>query len=154
METGREYPSWYAMEWRAWPIAWGAVWVGALAALTVGLIIGLIGFAVGAHESSRLMRWSNVKFLTLVFNVAGAFFAFVVGGWAGTVVGLSSINGSDASENETTQYEKLDTNKWYAVRVRVAGGKVECWLNDGIQKAMNQFNGTIVGPADERKEKQ
>jgi hypothetical protein len=81
METGREYPP-YAMEWRAWPVAWSAVWVGALAALAVGLIIGLIGFAIGAHEASRYVRWSNVKFITLVFNVAGAFFAFVVGGWA------------------------------------------------------------------------
>jgi hypothetical protein len=81
METGRDYP-WYSMEWRAWPVAWSAVWVGALAALAVGLVIGLVGFAIGAHESSRLMKWSNVKLLTLVFNVAGAFFAFVVGGWA------------------------------------------------------------------------
>jgi Peptidyl-tRNA hydrolase len=34
----------------------------------------------------------------------------------------------------------------------VASDQAECWLNDGLQKAMNQFNGTIVGPADERKE--
>lgn len=81
METGREYPP-YALQWRAWPVAWGAVWIGALATLAVGLLIGLIGFAVGAHEASRLVKWSNVKFITLVFNVCGAFFGFVVGGWA------------------------------------------------------------------------
>lgn len=34
----------------------------------------------------------------------------------------------------------------------VASDQAQCWLNDGIQKAMNQFNGTIGGPADERKE--
>jgi PTH1 family peptidyl-tRNA hydrolase len=34
----------------------------------------------------------------------------------------------------------------------VATDQAECWLNDGIQKAMNQFNGTIGGTADERKE--
>ena len=28
------------------------------------------------------------------------------------------------------QYEKLDRNKWYNIRVRVADGKVECWLDD------------------------
>jgi len=72
----------YSSEWRAWPISWSAVWVGALAAIALGLIIGLIGFAVGAHESSRLAKWSNVKVITLVFNVAGAFFMFVLGGWA------------------------------------------------------------------------
>jgi hypothetical protein len=81
MDTGREYPP-YVPEWRAWPVAWTGVWVGGLAALAVGLVIGLIGFAIGAHESSRLVRWSSVKFITLAFSVAGAFFAFVVGGWA------------------------------------------------------------------------
>jgi len=72
----------YDTQWRAWPIAWSAVWVGALAALVIGLIIGLIGFAVGAHESSRFAKWSNVKLITLVFDVCGAFFMFVIGGWA------------------------------------------------------------------------
>ena len=50
--------------------------------------------------------------------------------WIVALISVSNINGSDASENETTQYEKLDQNKWYAIRVRVADGKIECWLND------------------------
>jgi hypothetical protein len=68
--------------WRPWPV-WSAVWVGALAALAVGLIIGLIGFAVGAHQlaAPRATTWKNVRLITTIFNVAGAFFAFVVGGW-------------------------------------------------------------------------
>jgi hypothetical protein len=75
--------------WRQWPIAWSAVWVGTLAALAVGLIIGLIGFAVGAHEMARLAKWSNVRLVTLVFNVAGAFFAFVAGAWvAARIAGI------------------------------------------------------------------
>jgi hypothetical protein len=45
-------------------------------------------------------------------------------------VGLSSINNQDASENETTSYKKFDPNKWYKIRVRVAGGKIECWIDD------------------------
>jgi hypothetical protein len=69
-------------------------------------------------------------FCGLTFPVGDSHATFVVGGWAGSVVGLSSIDGLDASENETTQYEKLDQNKWYAVRVRVANGKIECWLGD------------------------
>jgi hypothetical protein len=77
-----------------------------------------------------MKRKGDDFFCCLTFPIRDTHASFVVGGWAGTVVGLSSINGSDASENETTQYEKLDQNKWYAVRVRVAGGKVECWLNE------------------------
>ena len=68
--------------WRPWPI-WSAVWVGALSALAVGLIIGLIGYAVGAHQLAgpRAMTFKNIRLVTMLFNVAGAFFAFVVGGW-------------------------------------------------------------------------
>jgi hypothetical protein len=75
--------------WRPWPV-WSAVWVGALSALAVGLIIGLIGYAVGAHQLAgpRTMTFKNVRMLTMIFNVAGAFFAFVVGGWvAARIVG-------------------------------------------------------------------
>lgn len=67
--------------WSAWPIAWSGVWVGALAALVVTLLIGLIGLAVGAQEISRFVDWKKVRLTALVFSVAGAFFAFVVGGW-------------------------------------------------------------------------
>ena len=68
--------------WRPWPI-WSAVWVGALTALAVGLIIGLIGYAIGAHQLAgpRITTWKNVRLITTVFNVGGAFFAFVAGGW-------------------------------------------------------------------------
>jgi hypothetical protein len=77
-----------------------------------------------------MKRKGDDFFCCLTFPVRDSHASFVVGGWAGTVVGLSSINGLDASENETTQYEKLDPNKWYTVRVRVADGKIECWLNE------------------------
>jgi hypothetical protein len=76
--------------WRPWPI-WSAVWIGALAAIAAGLIIGLIGFAVGAHEltAPRFTTWKNVRIITTIFNIGGSFFAFVVGGWvAARIAGL------------------------------------------------------------------
>src|SRR5262249_50440124 len=76
--------------WRPWPI-WSAVWVGALSAIAIGLIIGLIGFAIGAHQltAPRFTTWKNVGILASIFNIGGAFFAFVVGGWvAARVAGL------------------------------------------------------------------
>ncbi|MDX1946595.1 MAG: DUF1080 domain-containing protein [Pirellulaceae bacterium] len=69
-------------------------------------------------------------FCGLTFPVRDTHASYIVGGWGGTVVGVSSINGFDASENETTVYRKFEPNKWYSVRVRVAGGKIECWAND------------------------
>jgi len=68
-------------------VAWSAVIVGALGALAVGLVIGLIGFAVGAHEVSKAATWKNVRLITLIFNIGGAFFAFVVGGWVAARIG-------------------------------------------------------------------
>ncbi len=76
-------------EWTRWPVAWSAIWVGTLTALAVGLIIGLLGFAVGAHEVSRYVDWKKVRLITLVFSIGGAFFAFVAGGWtAARIAGI------------------------------------------------------------------
>jgi hypothetical protein len=74
--------------WRPWPF-WSAVWVGTLAAIAVGLIIGLIGFAIGAHEMTapRFTTWKNVRLLTSIFDICGAFFAFVAGGWIAARIG-------------------------------------------------------------------
>ncbi|MEZ6113002.1 MAG: hypothetical protein R3C99_18620 [Pirellulaceae bacterium] len=42
-------------------------------------------------------------FCGLTFPVGDTHCSFIVGGWAGGVVGLSSIDGLDASENQTTK---------------------------------------------------
>jgi hypothetical protein len=76
-------------EWIAWPVYWSATWVGALAALAVGLIIGLLGFALGVHEVAKYVDWKKVRLVGAIFSVGGAFFAFVVGGWvAARIAGL------------------------------------------------------------------
>jgi hypothetical protein len=69
-------------EWVIWPIAWSAVWVGALTALAVGLLIGLVGLALGANEAAGYVDWKKVRLIGLVFSVGGAFFGYVAGGWA------------------------------------------------------------------------
>jgi hypothetical protein len=76
-------------EWTRWPIAWSAIWVGVLTGFAAGLLIGLIGFAFGAHESSRYVDWKEFRLITLIFSVAGAFFAGVAGGWtAARIAGI------------------------------------------------------------------
>lgn len=70
---------------QAWPVAWSAVWVGALAAVAVGVLIGLIGYAIGAHQIAKpAADWRNVRLVSAIFSIGGAFFAFVVGGWVVT----------------------------------------------------------------------
>lgn len=53
----------------------------------------------------------------------------VVGGWGGGTVGISSIDGKDASDNETTTYGKFETDVWYKIRVRVKGEKITAWID-------------------------
>src|SRR5262249_54003361 len=81
--------------------------------------------------SLEAMRVSGSDFFCgLTFPVGEAPCSFIVGGWGGGVVGLSSIDGSDASENETTQYKEFTTGRWYKVRVRVTKEKIEAWIDD------------------------
>jgi len=76
-------------EWIRWPVAWSAIWVGALTALAIGLIIGLLGLALGATEVVHDYDWKKIRLITLVFSIGGAFFAFVAGGWvAARIAGI------------------------------------------------------------------
>ena len=69
-------------------------------------------------------------FCGLTFPVGDAPCTFIVGGWGGGVIGLSSINGMDASENETTSYQEFTNGRWHKIRVRVTKDKIESWLDD------------------------
>ena len=69
-------------------------------------------------------------FATTTFPVGNTHCSFVVGGWGGPVVGLSSIDYYDASENETTRTKDFKLNQWYRIRIRVTRGKIECWIDD------------------------
>ena len=46
------------------------------------------------------------------------------------MVGLSSINFMDASENQTSQSIDFENGRWYNVRIRVTPEKIEAWLDD------------------------
>ncbi len=69
-------------------------------------------------------------FCGLTFPVGKSSASFIVGGWGGAVVGISSIDGSDASENETTKFMKFERNQWHRIRVRVTPAKIEAWIDD------------------------
>jgi hypothetical protein len=69
-------------------------------------------------------------FCGLTFPVGDKPCSFIVGGWGGGVIGLSSLDGFDASENETTRYQEFENGKWHKIRVRVTKGKIEAWLDD------------------------
>jgi hypothetical protein len=74
-------------------------------------------------------------FCGLTFPVGEHPLSFIVGGWGGGTVGLSSIDDADASENETTTFHSFDDKKWYPIKIRVTKEKVEAWI--GKEQVVN-----------------
>ena len=81
-----------------------------------------------AFEAMR-MEGSDF-FCGFTFPIGEKAATLVVGGWGGGLVGISSIDGNDASENETTQVKKFETGRWYRIRVRVTPERIETWIDD------------------------
>jgi hypothetical protein len=68
-------------------------------------------------------------FCGLTVPVGDSFCSLIVGGWGGALVGISSLDGMDASENETTKYITFKQAQWYRIRLRVTQGRIEAWLD-------------------------
>ena len=69
-------------------------------------------------------------FCGIVFPVRDKFCSFVVGGWGGGVVGLSSVDGLYASENDTASFHTFKDDTWYKVRLRVGEKFVQAWIDN------------------------
>ena len=69
-------------------------------------------------------------FCGLTFPVGADPCSLVVGGWGGGVVGLSSLDGMDAANNETTKYLNFEKGRWYLIRLRVTPTKIQAWIDD------------------------
>jgi len=78
-------------------------------------------------EAQRVQ--GNDLFMGLTFPVGNAgHVSLVLGGWAGAVTGISSLDGLNASENSTTQYHRFEEKQWYKVKIQVAD-RIICWLD-------------------------
>ena len=69
-------------------------------------------------------------FCGLTFPVNDSFASLILGGWGGTVCGISCLDGEDAANNETTTSTNFNNNTWYSVRLRVTKNKLEAWLDN------------------------
>ena len=69
-------------------------------------------------------------FAALTFPVGDSHCTFVNGGWGGSTIGLSSIGGFDASENESTDHKGFKDRVWYGFRVRVTGKWITVWIRE------------------------
>jgi hypothetical protein len=69
-------------------------------------------------------------FCGLTLPAADQRFSLILGGWGGSLIGISSIAGEDAAHNETMIIRQFEQSRWYKVRVRVTDKKLEAWLDD------------------------
>jgi hypothetical protein len=72
----------------------------------------------------------NDFFCGLTFPVGKDYCSLICGGWGGGVTGLSSLDGNDASRNETSQWINYEKGRWYRVRLRVTEHRIEAWLDN------------------------
>ena len=82
-------------------------------------------------------------FCGLTFPVGDSSCSLVAGGWGGLVVGLSTLDYYDASENETTSVMDFDEGRWYRFRVRVTEEKIEAWI-DGDKVVDVETKGKVI----------
>jgi hypothetical protein len=79
-------------------------------------------------EGARLQ--GNDFFASITFPAGNSFCTWVAGGWGGDIVGLSSIDGWDASDNETRTYFNFAEGRWYAFRLSVTDDRIMAWIDD------------------------
>jgi hypothetical protein len=71
----------------------------------------------------------NDFFCGITFPVGKSPCTLIIGGWGGATVGLSSINGKDAAENETTSIRNFDSGRWYHIRLVVTDDYIRSWID-------------------------
>jgi len=68
-------------------------------------------------------------FCGLTFPVGTNPCSLIVGGWGGSLVGLSSLDGEDASSNETTKFMTFENKRWYKIRLVVKPSTIQAWID-------------------------
>ena len=57
---------------------------------------------------------------------------FIVGGWGGGLVGISSIDGQDAADNSTRSEQRFENGKWYRLKLEVREDEIKAWIDDRL----------------------
>jgi len=80
-----------------------------------------------AFDAMRVM--GSDFFCGLTVPVGDTFCSLIVGGWGGSLVGISSLDGMDASENETSKFVTFESGRWYRIRLRVTEKRIQAWID-------------------------
>jgi 3-keto-disaccharide hydrolase len=117
--------------------------------LTAGKPLTGVTWSGAFPESNYELRFEGVRllggdfFASVTFPAGRSFATWVLGGWGGDIVGISSIDGWDASDNETRSYFNFETGRWYAFRLQVTGDRIMAWI-DGQRVINVEIRGRAV----------
>lgn len=95
--------------------------------------------------SLKAMRVEGSDFFCgLTFPYKDSHASLICGGWGGGLVGISSFDNMDASENETSSFHQFKNGQWYAIVLRVTDGHIQAWI-DGDQVVDAEVGARKVG---------
>lgn len=98
----------------------GARWTGPIPTVPYGVEL----------EARRLIGSDFFCGLTFPVRNGTEYVSLIVGGWGGSLVGISSINGLSASENTTSSQHEFEDQRWYKIRVEVRQERLQVWIDD------------------------
>lgn len=65
----------------------------------------------------------------LTFPFGKSHCSLIIGGWGGSVSGLSNLDDFPAVENETTGVVEIKPNRWHSIRLRVTSRDIQAWFD-------------------------
>ena len=68
-------------------------------------------------------------FCGMTFPIKKSHCTLIIGGWGGSIIGLSNIDGAAAAENRSCTVGEFKTGQWYKIRLRVTSTKIEVWID-------------------------
>jgi hypothetical protein len=106
----------------------GAIWLGK------GYMTG-IAWTREFPKTGYEVRFEAVRaegddfFAAITFPVGASFCSWINGGWGGQMVGLSNLDGQDASENDTSTSLEFQNGRWYAFLLEVTDKQIRCRID-------------------------
>ena len=85
-----------------------------------------------SYEAMRVDGGDFFAALTFPVRSIDTCATLIVGGWGGGLVGISSIDGEDASNNSTRSEQKFENGKWYRLKLEVRDDEIKAWIDDRI----------------------
>jgi len=89
--------------------------------------------AIAEIDTRRLTRVLRTKGAQngciLTVPVGDSYASLIVGGWGGSLCGISSIDDKDAARNDTRTIRAFKTEKWYHIRFRIYADRLQAWID-------------------------